>query len=94
MLADEPGTGKTIMTGMYLVEVAGAADTGTDNRRRACSPRQKWLEELEDFFGIQASRLTPAQPETPRISIRVDVWVRSIDLYTRNNDVRRKVAEK
>lgn len=56
LLADEPGTGKTIMTGMYLVE----------GRRRGLIPGpamvvvpahlvQKWQEELEDFFGIQAS---------------------------------------
>src|SRR5687767_4822326 len=60
LLADEPGTGKTIMTGMYLVE----------GRRRGLIPgpsmivvpahlTQKWQEELEDFFGIRASRLTP-----------------------------------
>ena len=94
LLADEPGTGKTIMTGMYLVE----------GRRRGLIPGptivvvpahlvQKWLEELEDFFGIQASRLTPAVARDPKdLDPRVDVWVTSIDLYTRNNDVRRKVA--
>lgn len=94
LLADEPGTGKTIMTGMYLVE----------GRRRGLIPGpamvvvpahlvQKWQEELEDFFGIQASRLTPEVARDPKdLDPRVDVWITSVDLYTHNRDVRRKVA--
>jgi len=94
LLADEPGTGKTIMTGMYLVE----------GRRRGLIPGptivvvpahlvQKWDEELEDFFGIRARVLTPEVARDPQdLDPRVDVWVTSVDLYTRNLDVRRKVA--
>lgn len=94
LLADEPGTGKTIMTGMYLVE----------GRRRGLIPGpvvlvvpahlvQKWQEELEDFFGILASRLTPEVARDPKdLDPRVDVWITSVDLYTHNPDVRRKVA--
>jgi SNF2 family DNA or RNA helicase len=69
LLADEPGTGKTIMTRMYLVE----------GRRRGLIPgpvilvvparlMQKWQEELEDFFGIGASRLTPEVARDPKTS--------------------------
>jgi SNF2 family DNA or RNA helicase len=94
LLADEPGTGKTIMTGMYLVE----------GRRRGLIPGpvvlvvpahlvQKWQEELEDFFGVLASRLTPEVARDPKdLDPRVDVWVTSVDLFTHNHDVRRKVA--
>ncbi|MBM1169934.1 helicase-related protein [Microvirga arabica] len=94
LLADEPGTGKTIMTGMYLVE----------GRRRGLIPGpslivvpahlvQKWQEELEDFFGIRASRLTPEVARDPKdLDPRVDVWVTSLDLFTFNLDVRRKAA--
>ncbi len=94
LLADEPGTGKTIMTGMYLRE----------GRRRGLIPGpsvivvpahlvQKWQEELEDFFGIRASRLTPEIARDPKdLDPRVDVWVTSVDLYTFNQDVRRKIA--
>jgi SNF2 family DNA or RNA helicase len=86
LLADEPGTGKTIMTGMYLVE----------GRRRGLIPGpsmivvpahlvQKWQEELEDFFGIRASRLTPEVARDPKdLDPRVDVWVTSLDLFTHN----------
>src|SRR5262245_15152646 len=94
LLADEPGTGKTIMTGMYLVE----------GRRRGLIPGsailivpahlvQKWQEELEDFFGIRASRLTPEVARDPKdLDPRTEVWVTSVDLFTHNPDVRRKVA--
>jgi hypothetical protein len=94
LLADEPGTGKTIMTGMYLVE----------GRRRGLIPGpsmivvpahlgQKWQEELEDFFGVRSSRLTPEVARDPKdLDPRVDVWITSLDLYTHNPDVRRKTA--
>ena len=94
LLADEPGTGKTIMSGMYLVE----------GRRRGLLPGpsmivvpahliQKWQEELEDFFGIRSSRLTPEVARDPKdLDPRVNVWVTSLDLFTHNSDVRRKAA--
>lgn len=94
LLADEPGTGKTIMSGMYLVE----------GRRRGLIPGpsilvvpahlvQKWQEELEDFFGVRASRLTPDVARDPKdLDPRVEVWVTSVDLFTHNPDVRRKIA--
>jgi SNF2 family DNA or RNA helicase len=94
LLADEPGTGKTIMTGMYLVEA----------RRRGLIPGpsiivapahliQKWQDELEDFFGIRSSRLIPEVARDPKdLDPRVDVWITSLDLFTHNFDVRRKAA--
>jgi superfamily II DNA or RNA helicase len=94
LLADEPGTGKTIMTGMYLVEA----------RRRGLIPGpslivvpahlvQKWQEELEDFFGIRASRLTQDVARDPKdLDPRVEVWIASLDLFTHNTDVRRKAT--
>lgn len=94
LLADEPGTGKTIMTGMYLVE----------GRRQGLIPSpsivivpahlvQKWCEELEDFFGIRASVLTPEVARDPKdLDPRVEVWIASLDLFTHNSDVRRKAA--
>ncbi|MDQ6893721.1 MAG: DUF3883 domain-containing protein [Acidobacteriota bacterium] len=94
LLADEPGTGKTIMTGMYLVE----------GHRRGLIPGPsmivvpahlvpKWQEELEDFFGIRAGRLTQEVARDPRdLDPRVDVWLASLDLFTHNPDVRRKAV--
>lgn len=94
LLADEPGTGKTIMTGMYLVEA----------KRRGLLQGQslivvpshlvpKWQEDLEDFFGIRAGVLTPEIARDPMdLDPRVEVWLASLDLFTYNPDVHRKAA--
>ena len=94
LLADEPGTGKTLMTGMYLAE----------GRRRGLIPGktvivvpahlvEKWIRELRRFFGIDAHRVTAEVGRDP-LDLRddVDVWVVSLDLYTYNSDVRRKIV--
>jgi hypothetical protein len=93
LLADEPGTGKTLMSGMYLAE----------GRRRGLVPGKtvivvparlvgKWIRELERFLGIHAQRLTAEIGRDP-LDLRgdVEVWVVSLDLYTYNTDVRRKI---
>ena len=94
LLADEPGTGKTIMTGMYLVEA----------KRRGLLQGQslivvpahlvpKWQEDLEDFFGIRAGVLTPEIARGPMdLDPRVEIWLASLDLFTYNPDVHRKAA--
>lgn len=94
LLADEPGTGKTIMTGMYMAEA----------KRRMLLPGRtilvvpahivtKWIRDLERFFGIRAIQITAETGRDP-LDLRsdVDVWIVSVDLYTYNEDVRRKVA--
>jgi superfamily II DNA or RNA helicase len=94
LLADEPGTGKTLMTGMYLAE----------GRRRELIPGKaiivvpahllnKWIRELQRFFGIDAHPITPEIGRDP-LDLRADVdtWIVSVDLYTHNADVRRKVV--
>ena len=94
LLADEPGTGKTIMTGMYLAE----------GRRRGLIPGKtvivvpahlvrKWLRDLRRLFGIEAKQITTEiGRELEGLRPDVDVWVVSLDLFTYNSDVRRKVA--
>ena len=94
LLADEPGTGKTIMTGLYLAEA----------RRRGLVPGKtmivvpahlvpKWMRDLERFFGIASSKITAEIGREPQdLRPDVDVWVVSLDLYTYNEDVRRKIA--
>lgn len=50
---------------------------------------QKWQEELENFFGVRSSRLTPEVARDPKdLDPRVDVWITSLDLFTHNPDVR------
>ncbi|HTJ68789.1 MAG TPA: helicase-related protein [Actinospica sp.] len=94
LLADEPGTGKTIMTGMYIGE-------GT---RRGLLPGktviivpahlvEKWKRDLRRYFAIEAATVTAEVARDPRdLDPRVSVWVVSVDLYTYNLDVRRKIS--
>lgn len=94
LLADEPGTGKTIMTGMYLAE--GTRRGLIPGRTIIVVPAhlvEKWRRDLRRYFAIEADRLTPELARDPKdLDPRVNVWVVSVDLYTYNSDVRRKVS--
>ncbi len=94
LLADEPGTGKTIMTGMYLAE--GTRRGFIPGRSVIVVPAhlvEKWRRDLRRYFALDAGRLTPEVARDPKdLDPRVSVWVVSVDLYTHNADVRRKVA--
>jgi superfamily II DNA or RNA helicase len=94
LLADEPGTGKTIMSSLYLAE----------GRRRGLIPGKavivvpahlvtKWIRDLHRYFGIEVMRLTAEMGRQPQpLRPDIDLWIVSLDLYTYNEDVRRKVA--
>lgn len=94
LLADEPGTGKTIMTGMYLAE--GTRRGLIPGRTVIIVPAhlvEKWRRDLRRYFAIEADRLTAELARDPKeLDPRVSVWVVSVDLFTYNNDVRRKVT--
>lgn len=94
LLGDEPGTGKTIMTGLYIVEA----------RRRGLVRGNvllvvpahlipKWQTELMTFFGVHAEKVTP-EVGRQLMPLRSDVstWIVSLDLYTYNQDVKDKLA--
>lgn len=94
LLADEPGTGKTVMTGMYLAE---ATRRGLiQGRTVIVVPAHlvdKWRRDLYRHFAIDARRLAPEIARDPAdLDPRYNVWVVSLDLFTRNSDVRRRVA--
>jgi superfamily II DNA or RNA helicase len=94
VLADEPGTGKTIMTGMYLAE--GTRRGLIPGRTVVVVPAhlvEKWRRDLRRYFAIDTGRLTPEVARDPKdLDPRVSVWVVSVDLYTYNTDVRRKIS--
>lgn len=94
LLADEPGTGKTIMTGMYIAE--GTRRGLIPGRTLIVVPAHlvlKWMRDLRRYFAIEAAAVTADVARDPRdLDPRVSVWVVSVDLYTYNNDVRRKLA--
>lgn len=94
LLGDEPGTGKTIMAGMYLAE--GRRQGLVVGRSLFVVPAHlvtKWERELKRFFGIDAKRVTTMVASDPAdLDPRFDTWVVSLDLFTHNADVRAKLA--
>lgn len=94
LLGDEPGTGKTIMAGMYLTE--GRRQGLITGRVAIIVPAHlvtKWERDLRRLFGVEARRITAAVAADPAdLDPRYDTWVVSVDLFTHNPDVRRKVA--
>jgi SNF2 family DNA or RNA helicase len=93
LLADEPGTGKTIMCGMYITEML------RQNRLKRvllvvpAHLLPKWERDLQRFFGIEAERITaevgrssaPLRPDR-------DFWLISVDLLARNQQVQQKAV--
>lgn len=94
LLGDEPGTGKTIMAGMYLTE--GRRQGLIQGRTVVIVPAHlvtKWERDLRRLFGVDARRITTEMAADPAdLDPRYDTWVVSVDLFTHNADVRRKVA--
>lgn len=94
LLGDEPGTGKTIMAGMYLTE--GRRVGLVQGRAVIIVPAHlvtKWERDLQRLFGVTAKRITAAIAADPAdLDPRYDTWLVSLDLFTHNGEVRRKVA--
>ncbi len=94
LLGDEPGTGKTIMAGMYLTE--GRRQGLIQGRSIVVVPAHlvtKWERDLLRLFGVQARRITSEVGADPAdLDPRYDTWVVSVDLFTHNPDVRRKIT--
>ncbi|MFI1381823.1 helicase-related protein [Embleya sp. NPDC020886] len=94
LLGDEPGTGKTIMAGMYLTE--GRRVGLIQGRAVIIVPAHlvtKWERDLQRLFGVTAKRITAAIAADPAdLDPRYDTWLVSLDLFTHNGEVRRKVA--
>ncbi|CAI7979122.1 DUF3883 domain-containing protein [Frankia sp. Hr75.2] len=94
LLGDEPGTGKTIMAGMYLTE--GRRQGLIQGRSVIIVPAHlvtKWERDLRRLFGVEARRITREIAADPAdLDPRWDVWLVSLDLFTHNPDARRKVA--
>jgi superfamily II DNA or RNA helicase len=94
LLGDEPGTGKTIMSGLYIVEA----------RRKLLLQGQtlivvpahlvpKWQREMLAYFGIEVGVVTSEVGRDLRpLRTDVDTWLVSVDLFTYNPDVRSKLA--
>ena len=84
LLADEPGTGKTIMAGMYVREMQRL---GFVRRGLVICPAHlvgKWQADFERFFGGGLKRITAGTVREGALAIDHDMWVTSMDLASVN----------
>jgi len=88
LLADEPGTGKTIMAGLWIRE---AQRLGFVKRALIVCPAHlitKWIADWERFFGGQLRRITADTIREGALATPHDVWVTSLELSAVNQAVR------
>ncbi|MFA9444414.1 helicase-related protein [Egicoccus sp. AB-alg6-2] len=94
LLGDEPGTGKTIMSGLYIVEAR--RKMLLQGRALIVVPAHlvpKWEREMLAYFGIEVGVVTSEVGRDLRpLRGDVDTWLVSVDLFTYNMDVRAKLA--
>ncbi len=84
LLADEPGTGKTIMAGLYARE---SQKLGFVNRALVVCPAglvTKWQGDFERFFGGELRRITNETIQQHGLSDPHDMWVVSLELAAMN----------
>jgi len=84
LLADEPGTGKTIMAGMYLREMQRL---GFLSRALVVAPAHlvtKWQADFERFFGGGLRAITAQTVREHALETDHDLWIVSLDLAAVN----------
>lgn len=91
LLADEPGTGKTIMAGMYLREMQRL---GLIRRALVVCPANlasKWQEDFERFLGGGLRRITAETVRQHALDTNHDLWVVSLELAAVNPAVQEAI---
>ncbi|KUF13410.1 helicase [Streptomyces silvensis] len=84
LLADEPGTGKTVMAGLYMREMQR---TGLIRRALVVVPAglvSKWQADFERFFGGGLRRVTAATVREGALELGHDLWIVSLELAAAN----------
>jgi superfamily II DNA or RNA helicase len=87
LLADEPGTGKTIMAGLYLSEMRRL---GLIKRVLIVAPAglvSKWQADFDRFFGGGLRRVTATTAREQALGLDHDLWVVSLELAAANGAV-------
>ncbi|MDI7268354.1 MAG: helicase-related protein, partial [Myxococcota bacterium] len=82
--ADEPGTGKTIMAGLYLREMQRL---GFVRRALIVVPAHlvtKWQADFERFFGGGLKRISAGTVQEGALGVAHDLWIVSLDLAAVN----------
>jgi len=84
LLADEPGTGKTIMAGLYLREMQ---KYGLIRKAIVVVPANlvsKWQADFERFFGGGLRRITADTVREHALDVDHDMWITSLELAAVN----------
>ena len=87
LLADEPGTGKTIMAGMYLREMQRL---GLIRKAIIVAPAglvSKWQADFDRFFGGGLRRITAETVYQHALDVDHDMWIVSLELASMNGNV-------
>jgi superfamily II DNA or RNA helicase len=91
LLADEPGTGKTVMAGLYLREMRRL---GFVRRALVVAPAglvTKWQADFQRFFGGGLRRITAATVREGALEVGHDLWVTSLELAAVNSAVQEAI---
>lgn len=91
LLGDEPGTGKTIMGGLYARE---AQRLGLIQRFLVVCPAHlvtKWQNDFDRFLGGGLRRITAATVREGALAVDHDAWVLSLELAAVNQAVREAI---
>jgi len=91
LLADEPGTGKTIMAGLYLREMRRL---GFVRRALIVVPAHlvsKWQADFERFFGGGLKRIRSSTVQEGALGVAHDLWIVSLDLAAVNPAVQEAI---
>lgn len=91
LLADEPGTGKTVMAGLYLREMRRL---GLINRALVVAPAglvSKWQADFDRFFGGGLRRITAGTVREHALELGHDLWIVSLELAAVNAAVQEAI---
>ncbi|WP_431472914.1 SNF2-related protein [Ornithinimicrobium sp. W1665] len=91
LLADEPGTGKTIMAGLYLREMQ---KYGLIRKAIIVVPANlvsKWQADFDRFFGGGLRRITAGTVREHALDLDHDMWITSLELAAVNPAVQEAI---
>lgn len=91
LLADEPGTGKTIMAGLYLREMQ---KFGLIRKAIIVVPANlvsKWQADFDRFFGGGLRRITADTVREHALDVDHDMWIVSLELAGMNSAVQEAI---
>lgn len=91
LLADEPGTGKTVMAGLYMCEMRRL---GLIRRVLVVAPAglvSKWQADFDRFFGGGLRRVTADTVREHALSLDHDLWIVSLELAAVNASVQEAI---